>query len=112
MVQRGALGKNNASVFALARVSVAGGAHRPRDGCRGHRRNRAPVGGIRRFLREGSLHPRAEGQKNREGKVCGRRGHVLHRGHDARRQGAAERHQPLFRRWLFPCVRRTVCRAR
>ena len=43
-------------------------------------------------------HPCCQGPQDRQGEVCRRRGHLHHRGHDERRQGPAERHQPLLRR--------------
>ncbi len=41
--------------------------------------------------------PVLKGQKTEKEKFAGAEAHLHHRGDDARRQGAAERHQPLLR---------------
>ena len=55
---------------------------------------------LREVLRGVPCHPGAQGRKDREGALCGRGKDLHHRGHDARRQGAAVRHEPLLRQRL------------
>ena len=93
--QRGALGAAAAHLPADQRVPLAGGAHRARHrGRRARLRPRDPARGVR------GLHGRRarrsrwwSGRKTEPGAVRRRDQHVHARGHDGRRQGAADGHQ-------------------
>ena len=112
VVQRGALGKDHPPLPAHAGILVAGGPYHPRNRAGGHRGDRAACWTIYADFCENELTiPGASRAKRPTSeKFAGRGSHLYHRGHDARRQGAAERHQPLLRRRVLPRVRRAVYR--
>ena len=87
--QRRPLGAAAAPLPAHDRVPLAGGAHRPRDGGGGARRDADdPPRRLRRHDRERPRDPRAARPQERERAVPRRRRHLHARSADARRKGA------------------------
>ena len=93
--QRGALGAAAPPVPAHDRVPLAGGPHLPRHlrGRQGLRRAH-PVRRLRRLHGERAGHPGADRPQDGQGALPGGHQHPGLRGDDARRQGAADGHQP------------------
>ena len=93
--QRRAVGAAPPAVPAHHRVPVAGGPHRPRQP-RGRRRLRHPHPARRvpDFMVDVLAMPVLVGRKTASERFAGRHQHDDVRGHDARRQGAADGHQP------------------
>lgn len=106
--ERGALGDAHAPVPAHRGVPVARGPHRARHRQRGRRGNAAHgarVPAVRGRVYGGSGAGRAE---DRRPEVPRGRLHALHRSHDAGRQSAPSRDEPLPRPELRQSVRRDV----
>ena len=100
VVQRRALGEDHPPVPAHA-VSSCGRRVTPstRPPRRPWRRPSSMLNVLRRFLRARTCAiPVVKGRKTDKEKFAGARGDLYHRGDDAGRQGAAERHEPLLRR--------------
>ena len=112
VVQRHALGDAHAAVPAHRRVPVAGGAHRARDrggGAGGDAAHARRLCGVRRGV---PGDPGDQGREDRRRKIPRRGHHLLHRGADAGRQGAAGGHLAQPRAEFFAGVRHQVPRAR
>ena len=91
--QRRALGDAHAHVPAHDGVSLAGGAHRPRDRARRPRKRRCDAGRLRgRSPQDYLAMPVITRREDAERAVSRRGRHLLHRGDDAGPQGAAGRH--------------------
>ena len=110
VVQRRPLGDAHPPVPPHGRIPVAGRAHRPRLGKRSPRRDDADGPRVP-AVRRGVYGDAGAGRPEDGGPAVPRRGRdAVHRGHDAGRQGAAGRHQPLPRAELRQGV--STCRSR
>ena len=101
--QRGALGNAHAPVPAHHRVPLAGGPHRPRRRGRGARTRRCSMLEVYRAFAEDDAGDAGDRRREAgERALPRRRRHLLDRGDDAGRQGAAGRHLALPRPELRP----------
>jgi hypothetical protein len=106
--QRDALGDAHADVPAHERVSLAGGPHRALDARARPWKRCGDARRVRRLRGKRHGHARHPRPEDRQRALRRRAHHLLHRGHDAGRQGPAGRHEPRPRAELRQGLRREV----